>query len=212
MILPALIELQFLPGVRYFALLAKYPLVVLEQQEHYVKGSYRNRCLIAGVNRVQTLSVPLRKGKNRQAPIREVQIAYDEAWQAAHWQAIRSAYGRAPFFEHYADELFPFFKEKKYQRLWDFNFDLLSLLIKICGLQTEMKLSEKYESSPSELIDYRGKIHPKKLAPRELQTPVRYSQVFEDRHGFIENLSVLDLIFCEGPAAANILKKKTGLK
>ncbi len=206
--LPVLIELQYLPEVRYFSLLARQPVVWLEQHEHYVKGTYRNRCHIAAVNGVQRLSVPLRKGKNEQQPIREVQIAYDEPWQLRHWQAIQSAYGRSPFFLHYADELQPFFKEKKYRWLWDLNFDLLVLLMKHASLKTEIRLTENYRPHPDEMSDFRGKIHPKQnSASGDLLSP-RYSQVFEDRLGFLKNLSVLDLLFCTGPAARGILKSE----
>lgn len=203
---PVLIELQYLPCVQYFALLASQPVVCLEQHEHYVKGAYRNRCHIAAVNGVQRLTVPLRKGKNQQQPIREVQIAYDEPWQSRHWQAVQSSYGRAPFFEHFADELSPFYQNKKYKWLWDLNFDLLMLLVKLTGLKTEIRLTEKYEADPAGTLDFRESIHPKKNAPDDGFRQIHYPQVFEDRHGFLENLSVLDLIFCAGPAAGNVLK------
>ena len=203
---PVLLEIQYLPPVQYFSKLASQPVVYLEQHEHYVKSSYRNRCHIASVNGLQRLSVPLAKGKHQQQNIREVRIAYDEPWQSQHWQAIQSAYGRSPFFEHYAGELLPFFKNKKYAWLWDWNYDLLLLLLKWTGLKTEIRLTESYEPEPEGVSDFRDKIQPKRAVQNADFQPVHYSQVFEDRHGFLGNLSTLDLVFCAGPTTWNVLK------
>ena len=203
--LSILLEIQYFPPVQYFSKLATAPVVFLEQHEHYVKGSYRNRCHIAGVNGVQRLSIPLCKGKNQQQPIREVRIAWDEPWQTQHWQAIRSAYGNSPFFEHYAGAFEPFFKKRKHEWLWDWNVELLQLLMKLMGLKTELRFTESYEPAPEGVLDFRGKIHPKRPAEDADFSPVHYSQVFEDRHGFLENLSVIDLLFCTGPASRGFL-------
>ncbi len=208
---PILLDLQYLPPVRYFSKLAASPVVFLEQHEHYVKGSYRNRCHIAAVNGIQRLSIPLCKGKNQQQSIREVRIAYDEPWQGHHWHAIRSAYGNSPFFVHYVDALEPFYKKKKTEWLWDWNFELLQLLMKLAGVKPELRFTESYEAAPQGLVDFREKIHPKRPAEDSDFNPVHYSQVFEDRHGFLENLSVLDLLFCAGPASGNVLKRSGGV-
>lgn len=198
---PILLELQYLPPVAYFSLLAGAPAVYLEQHEHYVKGSYRNRCHIAAVNGVQRLSIPLRKGKNQQAGIREVQIAYDEPWQSRHWHAIRSAYGNSPFFEHYADVLGPFYKKKGFTRLWDWNLELLQVLMGLTGVKPPLHFTEEYDPSPAGMLDMREAVHPKRPLAEGVAAPVAYPQVFEDRHGFLANLSMLDLLFCAGPAA-----------
>ena len=200
-----LLELHFLPSVAYFAALAAHPAVYLEQHEHYVKGSYRNRCHIAGVNGVQRLTIPLKKGKNQQQAIREVRIAYDGPWPSRHWQSIRSAYGNAPFFEHYAPHFEPFFN-KKFGLLFDFNFELLMVCLRLLNLKTEIHFTENWSDTSAEgMLDLRGQFNPK-------QNPGSYSlhyypQVFEDRLGYVPNLSVLDLLFCAGTEAAGILKK-----
>ena len=181
--------------------LAQCPIVYLEAHEHYVKGSYRNRCHIAAANGVQRLSIPLRKGKHQQQPIREVRIAYDEPWQARHWQAIRSAYGSAPFFEHVADVLHPFFHQKKYDLLWDWNLDLLHRLLSLARLNTEIRFTETFGQAPPGTLDFRETFHPKRPAPPERPAPIRYPQVFEDRHGFLPDLSAIDLLFCSGRVA-----------
>lgn len=199
---PVLLETQYLPPVSYFFLLAGAPAVYLEQQEHYVKGSYRNRCHIAAVNGVQRLSIPLRSGKNRQMPVKDVEIAYDEPWQSHHWHAIRSAYGNSPFFEHYADALAPFYKKKNYKRLWDWNLELLRLLMQLTKVRTPLHFTDYYDPSPQALQDMREAIHPKRPVEINGYSPVVYPQVFEDRLGFTANLSVIDLLFCAGPAAS----------
>lgn len=201
---PALIELQYLPSVRYFQLLAHYPLVLIEQHEHFTKGSYRNRCHIAGANGIIRLSIPLLKGKNQQCPIKEVELAYYEPWPAQHWGSVRSAYGRAPFFEEYADILQPLF-EAPGALLFDFNWKLLHTLSRLLQLPCEFRLTESYEPSyPSEVLDdFRNTISPK-APPASLNRA--YPQLFEDRHGFLPDLSILDLLFCMGPEAAAYLR------
>lgn len=201
-----LLELQYLPPVHSFAYLAAHPSVFIEAQENYVKGSYRNRAHIASANGVQRLSIPLKKGKNEQMGIQKVALSFHQPWPAQHWQAIRSAYGNSPFFAHYEEEVKVFYLEKKYRHLWDFNLGLLLVLVKLLGLKTEIQLTDEYQKqAPPDLLDLRGIVSPKaKIADRNF-SPVRYPQVFEDRHGFLPNLSILDLLFCEGPAARGTL-------
>lgn len=198
-----LTELHYLPSIRYMRLLASYPVVVLDQQEHYQKGSYRNRAHIAGANGLLRLSIPLRKGKHQQMPIREVEIAYDEDWQRLHWQTLQSAYGKAPFFEHYAPELEPLFLQPL-PFLFDWNLQCLKLLIDLLGLDADLQTSSQYYTAlPEGWTDARNHIHPKahrQEGPPQDAAPT-YMQVFQDKNGFIPDLSVLDLLFCLGPQA-----------
>ncbi|TAK44843.1 MAG: hypothetical protein EPO28_04380 [Saprospiraceae bacterium] len=201
-----LLELQYLPPVQYFTKLAHYHEVWLDRQEHFAKGSYRNRCHIAAVNGVQRLSIPLRKGKNEQQPITETALAYDEPWPSKHWQSICSAYGNSPFFEHYSPGLILLFK-KKYDLLWDWNFDLLTLLNHFIGLRPEIRFTVKWSpTAPKGVVDLRDAIHPKIKRHDALFMDVPYAQVFEDRNGFLPNLSILDLLFCCGPESGNVLR------
>ncbi|MAT54423.1 MAG: hypothetical protein CMN32_08050 [Saprospirales bacterium] len=193
-----LIELQYLPPVASLLAMARSEVVYLEACEHYSKGSWRNRCLIAAANGTQLLSVPLRKGKHQQMPIREVRIAYDEPWQARHWQAIQSAYGRAPFFEHFGPELAPLY-QKQFTTLWEWNLSLLTTLYSCFGLRPNWQLTESWEKEPATGIrDLRNAIHPKKPLPEDLAELPPYPQVFEDKHGFLPNLCALDLLMCQG--------------
>jgi hypothetical protein len=175
--------------------------LIIEQHEHYSKGSYRNRTHIAGSNGLTRLSIPLKKGKNEQQPIRETQIAWFEPWTKKHWQAIQSAYGNAPFFEFYKDELFPFF-EKKYTYLFDWNMDLILKLKSLLGLEGEIIFSQTYvKEAPAGVLDMRNRISPKVKNPETEFSQLQYPQVFLEKHGFLSNLSILDLLFCTGPEA-----------
>ncbi len=205
-----ILELHYLPCIQYFTKLLHYPSVILEQKEHYQKGSYRNRTLIATANGILRLSIPLKKGKNEQQPIRSVEIAYDENWQAQHWQAIRSAYGNAPFFEFYADELKAFYEKQLTNHLFDFNLMLLNFLLEKIQMNPNIDLSVDYKRLyPASVQDFRNSITPRKKDQKEdlLFHPMKYPQVFQEKHGFLPNLSILDALFCLGPGALILLEQ-----
>ncbi len=208
-----LLEMQYFPPVQYFSKLILHKSVLIEQHENYLKATYRNRCHIASVNGIQRLTVPLKKGKNEQQSIRAVQISYSQPWQAQHWQAIQSAYGNAPYFEFYADEIAPFFK-KKYEFLFDWNLDLFKCLIACLSINCDLMLTDTFlpftqnQEDNIEVFDFRNGIHPKKHRQKEDSKfrPAKYAQVFEDKHGFLPNLSMLDLLFCAGPESYAVLE------
>lgn len=201
-----LLPLLYFPPVAWFSLLWRVEKVTLEACENYQKGSLRNRCYLAGPNGVQRLSIPLETGKHQQRPVRDVRIAYDEDWQRQHWRSIRTAYGNAPFFEHYADDLVPFF-EKRFGFLFDFNLEILHFLLRKFGWPGTFHLSEQYVQSSQPLIatDFRQAFSgdAEDLPAWFSATP--YPQVFMERHGFLANLSALDLLFCCGKQAGEIL-------
>lgn len=204
-----LIELQYLPPVSSFVKMLEYGTVILEQHENYVKRSYRNRAHILSANGILKLSIPLVKGKNQRLPIRDVQIFYSDNdrdnWQNLHWRGIQSAYGRAPFYEFYADELKAIY-DKNIPTLFEFNLKLLECIIELLQLEIKIEFSKQYEKTPSEsIIDYRNKILPTQEFSDESIKLQSYNQVFEDKFGFVENLSVLDLLFCYGTGAMDIL-------
>lgn len=203
-----LLELQYLPPVQYMSKLVHYPIVFIEAQEHYLKASYRNRTHIASANGVLRLSVPLVSGKNAQKPIREVQIAYDEPWQKLHWEGIQSAYGNAPFFLHYTDILQPFF-EREYEFLFDWNWRILQTICQLIGFQPNIEFTSEFQTeTPASVLDWRNAISPKlqQQQPDPHFQPAWYAQVFEEKHGFLPNLSILDLLFCAGPEALSVLQ------
>ena len=202
---PFFLELHYLPCFEYFSKLNQGIPIILEQHENFKKGSYRNRCYFAGANGIQRLTIPLEKGRNNKKPIREVRIFNEENWQAQHWQSIQSAYGNSPFFEFYSDEIKPFY-EQKFDLLWDFNWQLLETFLAIIGLAPELSFTEKFEGK-SQKPCYNS-IKPENDRPTVNNNFKcrRYAQVFEERHGFLRNLSILDLLFCTGPAAISYLE------
>lgn len=198
-----LIEAQYLPPVRFFSLWKETGTAIIEQHENYAKGSYRNRCHIASANGLASLSIPLKKGKNEQLPIKETQIAWFESWNKKHWRSIQSAYGNAPFFEYYKDELLPLF-EKRYTFLFDWNMDLLVKLKELLQMDVELNLSNSFDKVPEQgVLDMRNKISPKlkNNLSSNGSTAIPYPQVFLEKHDFLPNLSILDLLFCTGPEA-----------
>lgn len=204
-----LLDLQYLPPLQYWTKLSTYPTVHIEQHEHFIKSSYRNRCHIAGVNGPLRLSIPLKKGKNEQQPITQVRISAQDHWSSRHWHSIRSAYANAPFWDYYADQLYPLFKNPP-PLLFDFNYQLLEKIKGFLQLSAELLLTDAYEATPPDsLLDFRGAIHPKPHRalpdPHFQSTP--YPQVFEEKNGFLPNLSILDLLFCTGPESGLLLKK-----
>jgi len=166
-------------------------IVAIDATEHYQKGGLRNRCYIAGPNGVQRLSIPLEKGKHQQTPIREVRISYEIPWQRQHWRSLQAAYGNAPYFEHYADDICAFF-ERKWVFLFDLNTEIQVLVLKKkLGWAGEFVFQNEFVSPNSEKR-YKAMMYENRLAHRP------YPQVFQDRHRFQANLSVLDLLFCCG--------------
>lgn len=199
-------ELQYFGCIEWYKTLLKSSNVLIESCEQYQKMSFRNRMVIAGANGLLHLSIPLENGRNQAALIRDVRISDTGKWQLNHWRAIRSAYSRSPYFGFYEDELKGFY-EKKYEYLWDFNMMLFYWIIAKMRLHLRPVLTNQYiDSYPPEsgTQDHRNRWLPKNFQ----QTPgqVIYRQVFEDRIGFQHNLSVVDLLFCEGPDAFARLK------
>lgn len=203
----ALFDVFYLPPAPYMAYLLAHPKVQLEQYSLYLKGTYRNRCVIATAGGPLVLSVPLKSGKYRQ-PLHEVRIAYDEPWQRQHWRSIHDAYRSAPFFDHYAEGLEPYFRREK-EFLLEWNLGLLNIVMRQLGLSKLLLLTEKYEPEPENTTDLRNAFAFKPRLQREdpQYRTQPYVQVFQDRHGFIPNLSILDLLFCTGPEALHLLRR-----
>lgn len=178
--------------------------IKIERYETYQKMSFRNRTVIAGSNGLINLSVPLEKGRSQKLLIRDIKISYSENWQEQHWRSIKSCYGNSPFFEYYENSLFLQFQQKQVFLL-DLNLSLMEWVKKQLKLNAVLEMTEAYQTDPGpEIFDGRNLSKPKTL--EEGSEPIRYTQVFEDRIGSQPNLSILDLIFCVGPAANSLLK------
>jgi WbqC-like protein len=199
-----IIELQYLPQPLYFALLLQEPALKIEAHEHFVKQTYRNRCRILTANGVDDLSIPV-IGAGKKILIKDIKIDYKQKWLNRHWRAILSAYGKAPFFEYYADDFFSTYR-KKHKFLFDLSYELLTQCLDFLQFDIAINFTNSYQAlSNSPKNDLRSKISPK-VNPNYLGAykQVTYQQVFGNN--FVDNLSVIDLIFCEGPRAGELLK------
>ncbi|KAA6323235.1 hypothetical protein EZS27_027305 [termite gut metagenome] len=200
---------SYLAPVEYYTKLLKYDNVYIEQHDHYIKQTYRNRCTIATPDGTSALSIPVVHAGNMKCLMKDVRISEHGNWQHVHWNAIESAYNNTPYFEYYKDDFYPFY-ENKYPFLVDFNEELCNLICKLIDITPTTKRTVEYKTNclPNE-FDFREIIHPKKDFRTEDPefVPYPYYQVFENRHGFIPNASIIDLLFNMGPESLLILLK-----
>ena len=209
---PILLSTAYLPPIQYLSKFFFDVPVFIEKHENYQKQSYRNRCYIYGANGRQCLVIPVKKHHGVKTPIAEVEIDYTENWQKIHLKSFESAYRLSAFYEYYADDFKAFF-EAETPLLFDFNFNLLMFMLDLLGVKNAPGLSAHYESGSGNYPDYRQSIHPKErmLKPDPAFLAVAYQQVFQERYGFIPNLSIVDLLFNEGPLAGEIIRRGMGL-
>ncbi|MFT4685725.1 MAG: hypothetical protein ACJATN_002448 [Neolewinella sp.] len=187
--LPLLSTTAYFPPAHWFTGAQDAGAWHVEGHENYQKGGRRNRCLIAGPNGIQTLTVPLEKGKHQRKPIRDVRISYRSDWWREHEQSIRTAYGRSPFYEFYAEEIFAIPRTKP-ETLWELNQKLTVAISRLLQWPVNQNVTDDF-------------IHPEDpqfSRPNDLPSALLpYPQVFTDRHGYLAGLSILDALFCLGP-------------
>ena len=202
-----LLSTAYFPPVHYFTKFILHPSRIIERYDHYTKQSYRNRCNIFGANGILTLSIPVLKGNRHKSYVKDIRIDYSKNWQKLHWKGIESAYMRSPFFEFYLDEI-RLLLDKKHNFLLELNMEILDFLLGTLEISGGYKLSDAFNDSGTEYLnDYREIIHPKKTPDEDSSFRAEsYSQVFSDRYGFQENLSIIDLLFNEGPNARFVLE------
>ena len=202
-----ILSTAYFPPVQYFSKILNYDSVIIEQHENFSKQSYRNRCNILSPNGKQTLSIPVEKISGSKQLIKNIRIDYKNDWPGIHFKSLQTAYLSSPFYEFYIDAFKPFF-EKKYKFLFDLNLEIIQTILSEIQIAKQPELSKQYNASYN-FPDFRNIIHPKEKFQTEDRTfkPIKYAQVFSDKYGFIANLSVLDLLFNEGPNTENILKQ-----
>lgn len=201
----------YFPPAVYMGLVATSKSIIIDHHEHFIKQTYRSRCNILGVNGKQALSIPVNWGNHM--PMKEVRISFAEDWRILHWRSILSAYGKSPFFEFYCDEIASLY-ETKHKFLVDWNMAALEISMDLLGIDTPIAIAENYIEKGTKPYDFREIISPKRefgYPALEVSLPA-YQQVFSDRHEFIENLSVLDLLFNLGPECGEYLKSLITVK
>lgn len=184
-----------MPCINYMQLIAQHGDVVFEAHEHFIKQTYRNRCTIYGANGAQDLIIPVLK-KSAKIPVKDLQVAYAENWQHNHFMAIQSAYKSSPYYDFFEEDIKALFvKKEKY--LLDYNILFIEWIAKTLKLNLQTRYSDSYvhqydSNTNSNTIDARNTISPKNETITEHP---RYLQVFEEKHGYKPNLSVIDWIF-----------------
>ena len=203
---PLLLSTAYFAPVHFYTRYLKHEKVFLEQFEHFNKQTYRNRCVISAGNGIIPLVVPVVKGRGPKVVMKDLQISYDTDWQRNQWQTIVSAYNSSPYFEYYEDELKPYF-EKKNKFLIDHNQQIHETICDFLEIENKFELTEDFEAVPAETLNLRDVISPKNKQQTDAAfLPKEYTQVFTEKFGFLPNLSILDLIFNEGPNAYSILE------
>ncbi len=199
----------YLAPIEYYTKLYAHHTAMIEQYDHYMKQTYRNRCTIAAPDGPLALTVPVIKPDTPKCIMRDIRISDHGNWRHLHWNAIESAYNHTPFFEYYKDDFRPFY-ERKYEFLMDFNEELCQLICSLIDLQPCMQRTQSYQIDfqPGE-VDFRERIHPKKDYTLEDAAfrPEPYYQVFQEKLGFLPNLSIIDLLFNMGPESLLVLQK-----
>ena len=210
--LKVIISTAYLPPIDYFRVIKRFPEWEIEQFENYQKQSYRSRCHIYSANGLLPLIIPVDRSFSLSLPVREIRIDNSKPWQKQHWRAIVSAYNSTPYFEYFKDELEPFYT-KRFTFLFDFNTELLRQLMDMLGIRQEIKftsgfLHEYGGNSDPLCYDFRNSIHPKRILSQNQKELIStsaghsghnsYHQLFSEKFGFIDGLSIIDLIFNEG--------------
>lgn len=197
-----LLHPTYLPNIATFATLFQNT-IIWEVCDNYQKQTYRNRAFICTDQGKFMLNIPIKHvgGKEGRQKYKEVKLDNDYRWQRQHWRTLQTAYRTSPFFEYYEDDLAPIFMNK-YQYLLDFNLKTIDIIGNCLQFKVNKRYTEHYELNPKGVCDARFLVNAKK--PIDINQK-SYMQVFNTRHGFIENCSVLDLLFNEGPASLDYL-------
>jgi hypothetical protein len=195
----------YFPSISQFAALLQADEIVFEMEDNFQKQTNRNRTYIYSPNGIQLLNIPIKHSKESHQKTKDVRIQSEFDWQKQHFKSLEAAYRSSPFFEYFEDDFIPIF-EKKHTFLMDLNFEVFELLCRCMRIKLEFNITSEYyhQLDPSEFNDFRPLANWKKDS-HQLEA---YAQVFDDKFGFINNLSVLDLLFNEGKFAIDYLMKQ----
>ncbi|HWS60589.1 MAG TPA: WbqC family protein [Flavobacterium sp.] len=195
----------YFPSISNFVAIAQAENIVFEMEDNFQKQTNRNRTYIYSPNGIQLLNIPIKHSKEAHQKTKEIKIENDFNWQKQHFKSLEAAYRTSPFFEFFEDEILPIF-EKKHQFLMDLNFETMEFVTKCLRMKFDYETSIEYfhEQNPNHILDFRHLVEGKK----DKSQFESYTQVFDDKHGFLNNLSILDLLFNEGKFALDYLKKQ----
>ncbi|WP_400078082.1 WbqC family protein [Winogradskyella sp. R77965] len=198
-----LIHPTYFPNLAHFAIMVSAEVIYFEVCDNYQKQTHRNRTEIYGANGKLALTVPVTYTQKNRQLYKDVKIANENNWQLLHLKSLQSAYSMSPFFEYYIDDLMPLF-EKQYNYILDFNLKCFEILNNCLQLNISPVETLIFEKKPKDKTDFR------KLVNRnfEVNSFEPYTQVFTEKNGFISNLSILDVLFNQGPNTKLYLKKQ----
>ena len=190
-----LLSTTYFGPIQWYQKLYRAEHVEIEQWESFRKQTYRNRCLIATTNGIQALTVPVEHSDSQL--IKDIRLSDHGNWRHLHWNALQSAYGESPFFEYYQDDIHPFF-EKNWMFLLDFNEAIRQKVCELIDIQSNVSYTKEFVPE-EKMASFRDVICPKHPQEDPDFSPKRYYQVYEEKYGFLPNLSILDLLFNMGP-------------
>ncbi|MDN3677387.1 WbqC family protein [Flavobacterium paronense] len=198
-----IIHPSYFPSISHFVAIANADIVTFETEDNFQKQTNRNRMFIYSPNGIQLLNVPIKHSKEKHQRIKEVKIENDFDWQKQHFKSLEAAYRTSPFFEYFEDDILPIF-QKKHTFLMDLNLETMAIVLKCLRLEFDYNETAEYFHDINDKTDLRNLINGKK--DTSLFEP--YTQVFGNKHGYLNNLSILDLLFNEGRYALDYLKKQ----
>ena len=196
-----LIHPNYFPNIYQFIQIIKAKNILFEVSDNYQKQTFRNRTYIYGANGKLGLFIPvIHSHKNREL-FKDVKISYESNWMDLHLKSLQSAYRSSPYFEYFEDDFIKLYSEKE-KFLVDFNIKCIKLISNLLDLDLDYKISSEYVEKTNDIIDLRDLSNARKQ--KTIETP-KYIQVFESKHGYLNNLSIIDLIFSEGPNSVSLI-------
>lgn len=189
----ALFSSSYLPPISYLQRCILSEKIYIDPYEHFIKQTFRNRCNIYGPNGMQRLVIPVVHKNLFRTPVKDVRISNETSWNKIHWKSICSAYRNSPFFEFYEDDFRKIF-DRPPEYLFEFNLELFQLILRLFKIDKEISFMKSYEKNHEDLVDLRNFNYPG-VTVTETKP---YYQVFSERHGFISDLSCIDLLFNTG--------------
>lgn len=198
-----LIHPTYFPSVSHFVAMATADTITFEVEDNFQKQTNRNRMYIYSPNGIQLLNIPVKHSKEPHQKFKDTQLETAFDWQKQHFKSLEAAYRTSPFFEYFEDDIRPIFS-KKHKFMMDLNFEILEIVTGCLGLPVQYQKTSEYCKEATDVKDYRYLVNGKKDTA-EFEP---YIQVFGERHGYLNNLSILDLLFNEGRYAVDYLKKQ----